>query len=175
MSIQQNKDIVCRLYEAINQGQAAEVADQLLSPDYAQHSTLPIPPGREGFKRFFTAFHSAFADAHFTIEDLIAEDDRVSVRFTGRFTQKAEFMGIPATGKRLRLRGIDIFRISGAKIVEHWDEVDRLGLLQQFGVIPSLQLKAKAVWDKLWKRQRKEDNVTGVRQGLITKRRESDG
>lgn len=66
----------------------------MIVEDYAQHSILPVPQGREGFKKFFVAFGAAFPDASFTIEDMIAEEDRVALRFTGRFTHRGEFMGV---------------------------------------------------------------------------------
>ncbi len=118
-----NKAIVRRLYEELNKGNW-DIAEELIVADYTQHSILPVPQGREGFKQFFAQFGAAFPDANFIIEDMIAEKDKVAVRFTGRFTHKSEFMGIPPTGKQIKMMGIDIFRISNGKIVEHWEEVD---------------------------------------------------
>lgn len=132
---EENKAIIRRLYEELNKGNL-NIADELIVEDYAQHSILPVPPGREGFKKFFAAFSAAFPNAHFTIEDMIAEKDKVALRFTGRFTHRGEFMGVHPTGKQMKMTGIDIFRLSNGKIVEHWDEVDQLGLLQQLGIIP---------------------------------------
>ena len=132
---EENKAIVKRLYGELNRGNL-NVADELIVPDYAQHSILPVPPGREGFKQFFAAFGAAFPDAHFAIEDLFGEGDRVAMRFRGQFTHKGPFMGIPPSGKRITMTGIDVFRLKGGKIVEHWDQVDQLGFLQQLGAIP---------------------------------------
>jgi predicted ester cyclase len=73
---------------------------------------------------------------HFTVEDIIAEGDKVVARLTARGTQQGEFMGIPPTGKRATVTAIDINRMVGGKSVEHWLEMDTLGLLQQLGVVP---------------------------------------
>jgi len=73
---------------------------------------------------------AAFPDLHFTFEDLIAEGDKVVVRWTSRGTQQGELMGIPPTGKQFSATGIEIYRLEGGKIVEHWLESDNLGMLQ---------------------------------------------
>ena len=80
---------------------------------------------------------TAFPDLHFTVEDLIAEGDKVVARLTVRGTQQGAFMGIPPTGKHVTVTGIDINRLAGGKSVEHWLNMDTLGLLQQLGVIPA--------------------------------------
>ena len=82
-------------------------------------------------------FAAAVPDARYTVEDMIAEGDRVVSRFTMTGTQTGEMQGIPPTGKQCKVAGIDIFRVVDGKIVEHWDAVDQLGMLQQLGVIPA--------------------------------------
>ena len=77
----------------------------------------------------------AFPDLHYTVEDLVAEGDKVVVRYTGRGTQQGELWGIPPTGKQMTYTGILIWRFAEGKIAEHWAEPDRLGLMQQLGVI----------------------------------------
>ena len=79
---------------------------------------------------------SGFLDSHLVIEDVIAEGDKVVTRLTITGTQTGTLQGIPPTGKKFSMRGIDIFRVVDGKIVEHWDAVDQLGMLQQLGVIP---------------------------------------
>jgi predicted ester cyclase len=80
---------------------------------------------------------TAFPDLHFTVEDIIAEGDKVVTRLTCRGTQQGAFMGIPPTGKQATVTAIDINRFAGGKSVEHWLNMDTLGLLQQLGVIPA--------------------------------------
>ena len=80
---------------------------------------------------------TAFPDLYFTVEDLIAEGDKAVARLTVRGTQQGVFMGIPPTGKHVTVTAIDINRFAGGKSVEHWLNMDTLGLLQQLGVIPA--------------------------------------
>ena len=82
-------------------------------------------------------FRSAFPDFHVTIEDQIAEGDRVATRWTMRGTHEGEFRGISPTGKQITVTGIGIFRFSDGKVVESWDNFDQLGMMRQLGVIPS--------------------------------------
>ena len=80
---------------------------------------------------------AAFPDGRTTTDDLVAEGDKVVERFTFVGTQKGDFMGIPASGKQVRVTGMSIFRIANGKIVEHWGENDAMGLLMQLGVLPA--------------------------------------
>jgi predicted ester cyclase len=80
---------------------------------------------------------SAFPDFHATIDDIIAEGDKVVLRQTWTGTHKGEFMGIPPTGKRVSFGVIDIIRVDGDKCVEHWGQMDNAGLMQQLGAVPT--------------------------------------
>lgn len=133
-NLEENKTVILRLYSEISKGNL-KVAGELIIEDYARHSTLPINQGRAGFMNFFNEFVKAFPDARFKVEDLIAEGDRVAARVVGRMTHRGDFMGVAPSGKTITIHWIDIFRLSGGKIVEHWDEVDQLGFLRQLGVI----------------------------------------
>jgi predicted ester cyclase len=82
-------------------------------------------------------FRGAFPDFKVTIDDLIAEGDKVVIRATWNGTQKGEFMGIPPTGKRVSFGVIDIIRMAGGKAVEHWGQMDSMGMMQQLGVAPA--------------------------------------
>ncbi len=93
--------------------------------------------GREGIEQFYGALRAAFPDLRITIEDQVAEGDRVVTRWTARGTHTGAFQGIPPTGKQGRMTGIDIDRIADGKVVECWVNSDDLGLLQQLGVIPT--------------------------------------
>lgn len=136
MSTENNKSIVLRLFEEVMKGNLA-ITDELMAEDYTQHSVFGIPNGREGFKQFFMAFATAVPDAQFVIEDVTAEGDKVVTRFTVNGTQTGALQGIPPTGKKFSMKGIDIFRVVDGKVVEHWDAVDQLGMLQQLGAIPT--------------------------------------
>jgi steroid delta-isomerase-like uncharacterized protein len=139
MSVQENKAIMQRYYdEAWNQGKLS-VLDEIVSADYVNHSpAVPgLPPGPEGLKPIVAAFRTGFPDVQFTIEELIAEGDKVVTRWTMRGTHKGEFMGIPATDKQVHVTGIQVECIQGGKIVEHWRQSDDLSMLQQLGAIPA--------------------------------------
>lgn len=98
-----------------------------------------MTPDREGFKQFIKMVRDAFPDFHDTVEDLIAENDKVVLRVTCTGTHKGEFMGVPPTGKQVTVSAIAIYRFAGGKAVEHWNVTDRLSLMQQLGVIPPME------------------------------------
>ncbi len=137
MSVEQNKAIARHFTEeVVNKGKLDAIHD-LVATNYVWHDAPPgLPSGTEGLKQFFAMHSAAFPDWHSTIDDLIAEGDKVTQRFTGRGTHKGEFMGIAPTGKQVTLTGILIYRIAGGKIVEEWLNVDELGMMQQLGVVP---------------------------------------
>ena len=95
------------------------------------------PLTREETQQFFRTLRAAFPDGRIMIEDMIAEGDKVVTRYTSRGTHKGDFMGIPATGKKVVGSGIVITRIAEDKIAEDWEEFDGIGFLQQLGVIPA--------------------------------------
>ena len=137
MSAQENKAIVRRLYEEAISQNKPEVFDEIMSADIIDHAPLPEQaPGLEGFKGVFILMLSAFPDYQSTVEDQIAEGDKVVTRFSSQGTHQGEFMGIAPTGNRVRVTGIDIDRLVEGKIVEHWSEADLLGMMTQLGVIP---------------------------------------
>jgi steroid delta-isomerase-like uncharacterized protein len=138
MSAQEATAITRRhIEQVINKSNIAAI-DELFAPTIAFHD--PAAPGGEihgtsNLKQFFTNLHTAF-DFHFTIEDMFADGDKVTCRWTGHFMQKGEFAGIPPTGKRATTPGIGIFKCAGGKIEEVWVSYDTLGLIQQLGVDP---------------------------------------
>jgi len=132
-----NKEIIRRYRQAHNQNNMAAL-DEIVAADLITHSQLPnVPPGREGGKMVHQGNMAAFPDGTTTTDDLIAEGDKVVERFTFVGTQKGEFLGVPATGKQVKVTGMSIFRIANGKIVEHWGENDGMGLLMQLGVLPA--------------------------------------
>jgi predicted ester cyclase len=137
MSAQENKAIVRRLYEEAISQDKPEVLDEIMSPDIIDHAPFPQQaPGLDGFKGVFTLMVSAFPDYQSTVEDQIAEGDKVVTRFSSQGTHQGEFLGVAPTGNRVSVTGIDIDRVEEGKIVEHWSEADLLGMMTQLGVIP---------------------------------------
>ncbi len=138
MSTEQNKAAERRFYEEVWGKHNLGCVDELVAPEVVEHNPL-FPgqgPGREGFRQTVEKVFSAFPDAQSTIEDLIAEGDKVVVHWIGSGTQRGEFMGIPPTNKQMTTAGIDIIRYKGGKRVETWRQWDALGVMQQLGVIP---------------------------------------
>jgi steroid delta-isomerase-like uncharacterized protein len=137
MSLEENKTIVCRIVEEAQGRGQLHVIDELMSPDFIDHSVWPgMPPGREGVKQLFGALRTAFPDLHVVIHDQLAEADRVATRKTLRGTHQGDFFGIPPTGKTIAIEVIDILRLKDGRITDHWNLVDQHGLLQQLGLAP---------------------------------------
>ena len=138
MSTKENKAIVHRYQEAYNTNNL-NALDEVVSAEFVSHSLLPgLPPGLAGGNMVHQMTVAAMPDYHANIEDLIAEDDRVVMRFTLTGTHTgSEFLGLPASGRSINVTGISIFRIADGKIVEHWANEDGLGLLQQLGAMPT--------------------------------------
>lgn len=138
MSTEENKRIVSRItLEAFNQGKP-EVLDEIVAADGFDHSPAPgLPPGAEGYKQFIGILRAAFPDLEYTIDQQLAEGDLVATRVTGRGTHLGEFMGIPATGRRVTWTQTHLSRMLDGKMVEHWADVNQLGMLQQLGAIPA--------------------------------------
>ncbi len=137
MSLEENKTLL-RSYmeEVLNKGNLNAV-DRYYASNCIDHSAPPgTPPGVDGIKQLLTVTLSAFSNIQVTIEDIVAEDDKMVSRFTFRGTHTGEFMGIAPTGREVTVMQISIDRIADGKIVEHWGLVDQLSLLQQLGVGP---------------------------------------
>jgi predicted ester cyclase len=138
MSAEENKAIVRRYVEEVGNEGNLDPADEIFDSYLAhQPDGSTLERGPEDVKRFMGEFRSAFSALHTTIEDQIAEGDKVVTRWRMRGTHEGEFRGIAPTAKELDITGIGIFRFSGAKVVESWDNFDQLGMMRQLGVIPS--------------------------------------
>ena len=139
MSVDQNKALFRQLVEEVfNKGNVSTI-DEFLAPNFVEREVLPpgTPSGREGVKQLTMMFRTAFPDFNVSIDDMIAEGDKIVARTTWSGTQNGEFMGIPSSGKRVSFDVIDIIRISEGKGVEHWGVMDSSALMQQLGVIPA--------------------------------------
>lgn len=114
------------------------IADDIIADDCVYHDGPPdLLPGPDGVKEWAIMFRSGFIDLRITEEEFIAEGDKVVGRFVAQGTHQGDFMGVRATGNPVTISGINIMRVANSKIVEHWVNLDALGLMQQIGAIPS--------------------------------------
>ena len=131
-----NKAGIQRYIEEVwNKGNLA-VAEEVFAPTFVDHD--PRYPGivsLDHLKQFFTAFRAAFPDLRTNVEDLLAEGDKVLLRYSWTGTHKGEFLGIAPTGKRVMVMGLALYRFADGKVVEAWANADDLGLLRQLGVV----------------------------------------
>jgi steroid delta-isomerase-like uncharacterized protein len=138
MSPDANKQVIRAYVETIFNQRQVERADELVAPDYLDHAALPgQAPGLPGAKQKWAMYLAGIPDLRVTIEELVAEADRVAVRRSYEGTHQGELLGVPPTGRHVRIGGISIFRLAEGKIAEQWEQLDRLALMQQLGVLPT--------------------------------------
>jgi predicted ester cyclase len=136
MSAGKNKALVRRFVDEVQSQGNTDVIDEICSPEFVNPSAPPgLPADREGIKIVTAIFRRAFPDSYFTLEDMIAQGDKVATRKTFHGTHEGEFMDIPPTGQRVSMGLIDIVRIADGRVVEHWSMGNNLGMMQQLGVI----------------------------------------
>ena len=142
MSTEENKALMRRFYEVVMNQRNLAAIDEFVATTFVNHSAaqLGLPSGDlQHVKHFLSVVMQSFPDLHYTVEDLVAEGDKVAARLTLSGTQQGAFMGIPPTGKHATISDIEIFRMTGGKAAECWVQVDFLGLLQQLGAIPAMR------------------------------------
>src|SRR5215203_2236173 len=138
MSLDDNKAIIRAFVETVWNSRQLDRADEVVAADFVDHAPMPgQAPGLEGVKRKWAMYLDAIPDFRVTIEELVAEGDKVAVRRSYAGTHRGELLGIPPTGKQMRISGISIFRLAEGKIAEHWEQLDRLALMQQLGALPT--------------------------------------
>jgi steroid delta-isomerase-like uncharacterized protein len=137
MSTEENKSLMRRAYEEVYNQRNLAVLDELCVADFVYHSASMTIEGLEAYKHFASLIFAAFPDGRFSIEDMIAEGDRVVVRHTFRGTHQGDFRGIAPTGKQVTTTAIVISRIANGKAIEAWYNGDDLGRMQQLGVVPA--------------------------------------
>lgn len=140
MSTEQNKATVRRFYEEMLSGHDLGVAGELFTENFVDHD--PDDPGGrlsgvEGAREEVGQYIAAFPDMQVSVDDLFGEEDRVVVRGTLRGTHQGAFAGIPPTGKSVTVGAMQAFRLVDGKIAEAWLSIDRLGMLQQLGMMPA--------------------------------------
>ncbi len=138
MSTEINKAVVRRIIdEGYSQGKRVAF-DELVASECVEHNPLfGDAYGPEGARQIHMILRNAFPDVHFTVEDLIAERDRVVARWTFQGTQRGNLLDVPPTGRSVTSAGIFVFRLAAERIVERWESIDALGVLQQLGAIPA--------------------------------------
>lgn len=138
MSSEQNKAIARRIpLEVFSQGRL-DVVDELLAPDFTEHTALPpgIPAGRAGVKAIASELRKGFPDINYRVDLQIAEGDFVAAYVTVSGTHKGEVFGMPATEKHAEWAESHIVKMVNGKITEHWGVADQLGMLRQLGLAP---------------------------------------
>jgi steroid delta-isomerase-like uncharacterized protein len=137
MSGEQNKAILRRAYELLSRGNLESLGEVVAQNYVMRNAPMPGLEGLEGLKALYRGFRTSFSDFQITVEDMVAEGDKVVARVTMSGTHTGAFMGIPPTGKSVAISGIDIMRYVEGKAVERWGNYDDIGLLRQLGVIQS--------------------------------------
>ena len=132
----ENKAVVQRFIdEVLNQGKL-ETADEIVAEDFVELDPLPGQrQGRGGLKEIVTLLRTAFPDMHWSVDETIAAGEKVVTRFTWTGTHKGDFLGIPATGRPVSVKGVVIDRIVGGKMTDSRILMDNFGMMQQLGVI----------------------------------------
>jgi len=135
----ENKAIIYRLIDEVWNQRKLDILDELVAPDAVIHSpTVPdLSRGPEGAKQYVRLFLAAFPDLQVTTDDIVAEGDKVALRWSAHGTHEGRLMGIEPTGKAMTITGQAIYQIGAGKIKEDWINADALGMLQQLGVVPS--------------------------------------
>jgi steroid delta-isomerase-like uncharacterized protein len=134
---EENKAASRRVAEEMFSGGNLDLADELIDRSFVGHDVASPEPirGPDGVRQQAQGYRSAFPDVQITVEDQLADGERVATRWTARGTHKGELFGIAPTGKQVTITGMTIDRFSGGKIVESWDNWDALGLMQQIGAV----------------------------------------
>src|SRR5467141_1597213 len=135
----ENKAIVRRLYEEVWNERKLEVVNELISPSHALQgpNIFGSSIGPEAYKRQVSRFLEGYPDLRWTIENTIAEEDKVVACWTISGTHKGDYMGVPATNKKISVEGITIHHITNGKIMDSYVSWDIWGMMQQLGVVPA--------------------------------------
>ena len=139
MEAEANGRLAQRFFDEVMNGMDPTAAEEILAPEFAtHHPNFPVARGPEGVLGVLNLLRSAIPDLEYAVQETIADDANVAVRWLARGTHRGDFMGIPPSGNPVSVSGIDIFHVRAGRIVEGWVNSDILGLMQQFGAIPPL-------------------------------------
>lgn len=131
MNRQRNIETLKRFGEAVNSGKLQEL-EQLVTPGVVEHDPVPGQESTpQGYVWFFEKFRASFPDLKLDVDQMVADEDKVAIAYTIEGTHKGEFQGVPATGKRIKARGLEICRFEDGKMAERWGSSDVLGIMQQ--------------------------------------------
>jgi steroid delta-isomerase-like uncharacterized protein len=133
MSTDDNKRLVRRFVQEIFAQGKVESVDALVAPDFVSHTFGIADDGQAKLRAATERVHASLTDVRFTVEDLVAEDDRVAARLTASATATGDFMGMPAEGRSYTIGEMHLFRIRDGKVVEHWHQYDASGIMRQLG------------------------------------------
>ncbi len=136
MNADDNKQLVRRFIDEIFAAGRIEAIDELVAPDFMSHTWGFTDDGRQKLKAATEHVHASLSDVAFSVEDLVAEGDRVAARVTSSATAIGDFMGVPAAGKHYTIGELHLFRIRDGMVAEHWHYHDGLGLMRQLGALP---------------------------------------
>jgi steroid delta-isomerase-like uncharacterized protein len=138
MTTETNKAVMGRFLQFINTA-SEKLAEELISPDAVFHVPGRPEPmrGPAGYLAIIGMMRGGFPDIQWTLEEVIAEGDKVAARFTMRGTHRGAFFGVPPTGKTIVVQAMNFYRLSGGQFVEERGQPDLLGLLQQIGAVPT--------------------------------------
>ena len=136
MTIEGNKALVRRFIDEIFLQGRADAVDKLLADDFVPHNWGKAGAGRDAMMAAIKRASAGLSDARMTIEDVIAEGDKVAVRLTSQDVQTGPFMGLVPSGKSYEIEEIHVFRIRDGKVTDHWHQGDFLGMMSQLGALP---------------------------------------
>ena len=133
MSTDANKRIVQRFVDEVLAASRVETIDELVASDFVSHTWDMTNAGRDKLRDTTPQMHARLTDVEMTVDDLVAEEDQVVARLTSSATPTGDFMGVAAAGKRYTIGEIHWFRLRDGQLVEHWHQIDGLGLMRQLG------------------------------------------
>lgn len=137
MANEENKNLIKQLFSECMNGRNFSMMDKIIAPDFKHHGIPNAKGGPEGFKETLSNFLEGFPDMKINVEHIIADGEMVATRGSWTGTNKGSFMGMPATGKQIRIEFIDVWKIQNGKCIENWVQMDMPGLMQQLGMMPA--------------------------------------
>jgi steroid delta-isomerase-like uncharacterized protein len=135
MDLEENKAVVRRYYQEVLTGRDRDLLTRLLDSSFVSHVPSGPAAGAGAYIAAVDAMHAAFPDLVVTVQDQVAEQDKVVTRWSAAGTHAGDFAGVPATGRRVTVTGIHIHRVQRGRLIEHWEELNLLGMLRQLGML----------------------------------------
>ena len=133
----ENKKIIERLFTEVMNGRKFNLTEEIIAPSYVNHGIPNAKTGPSGFKEIMQQFLDAFPDMRINMEAIVSEGDTVATRGYWTGTNSGSFMGMPSTGKKVRVEYADFWKLENGKAVENWVTMDMVGLMTQIGMMPA--------------------------------------